>query len=105
LCLLSLAGVPPTGGFAGRWLVLSAAIQDGFVSMAVLAALTGVVLTFACLRLVVQMYMVATPARRRPAVPRRTVAGVAALAAGLVAVGVWPGPLLDVALRSVAAIF
>lgn len=106
VCLLSLAGVPPTAGFAGRWLLLSAAVQDGMVPMAVLAALTSVVLTYACLRLVVQMYMVTSPVRRpRPDVSRRTVAGLAVIVAGLVALGVWPAPLFDAALRSVASVF
>ena len=105
VCLLSLAGLPPTAGFASRWLVLSAAVQDGLVTMAVLAALTSVVLAFACLRLIVQMYMVAAPIRRRrPLVPQRTLAWPTVLAVGLIGVGVWPGPLFDVAWRSVAAI-
>jgi NADH-quinone oxidoreductase subunit N len=106
ICLLSLAGLPVTAGFAARWLVFSAALQEGLVALAVIGALTSVVLTYACLRLVAQMYMTAPagPARR-PEVSRRVMAGLVAAAAVLIGIGLWPAPLVAAAMRSVASIF
>lgn len=106
ICLLSLAGVPMTGGFAARWLVFSAALQEGLVALAVIGALTSVVLTYACLRLVVQMYMTAPAGPTcRPEVPRRVMAGLVVAAAVLIGIGLWPAPLVAAAMRSVASIF
>ncbi|ODS56377.1 MAG: hypothetical protein ABS36_08285 [Acidobacteria bacterium SCN 69-37] len=106
VCLVSLAGLPPTAGFVGRWLIVSAAIQEGLVSVAVLIGLTSVVLAIACLRLIVQMYMTTRhgPRRRVPAGGGRAVA-VAVVVALIVAVGVWPGGMLTAAARSIAAVF
>jgi NADH-quinone oxidoreductase subunit N len=106
ICLLSLAGLPLTAGFIGRWLVFSAALQEGLVALVVLGALTSVVVTSACLRLVVQMYMTAPagPARR-PEVAGAAMAGLVAAAVLLVGIGLWPAPLVAAAMRSVVAIF
>jgi NADH-quinone oxidoreductase subunit N len=106
ICLLSLAGLPPTAGLAAKWFVFGAAVQDGFIALAILGALTGVVLAFACCRVIVQMYLVeGTALTRRPDLSGRTVAAAIVAAAGLVCTGLLPGPLLAAALRSVASVF
>jgi NADH-quinone oxidoreductase subunit N len=106
ICLLSLAGLPPTAGLAAKWFVFGAAVQGGFIALAILGALTGVVLAFACCRVIVQMYLVEGTARtRRPDLSGRTAAAVIVAAAGLVGTGLLPGPLLAAALRSVASVF
>lgn len=106
VCLLTLAGLPPTAGFSARWLVLGAALQEGLVALAVIGALAGVVLSFACLRLVVQMYMTAAPATARGShVSGRASAGLVVVGALLVWVAVWPAPLVAAATTAAAAIF
>lgn len=104
--LLSLAGLPPSMGFVSRWLVVSAALQEGLVPMAVLMALAGVVLVFGCLRLVVQMYMT-TPhgPRRRTTVSGRRLAAALCAAILLVVAGLWPGAVLSLASRMASAVF
>jgi NADH-quinone oxidoreductase subunit N len=106
VCLLSLAGLPATAGFAARWLVLSAAMQDGLVALAVIGALTSVVLAAACARMVAQMYMNA-PARtpRQPDLSRRATAGLVVVALLVVGIGLWPAPLVAAAMRSAMSIF
>ena len=49
--LLSLAGFPGTGGFLGRWQILAAAISEGHIVLAGIAAASSVVLLHAYLRL------------------------------------------------------
>jgi NADH-quinone oxidoreductase subunit N len=106
VCLLTLAGLPPTAGFTARWLILGAALQEGLVALAVIGALAGVVLTFACVRLVVQMYMTAAPATvRRSHVSGRASAGLVVVGALLACVALWPAPLVEAATRAAAAIF
>ncbi|MGE4351107.1 MAG: NADH-quinone oxidoreductase subunit N [Bdellovibrionales bacterium] len=50
--LFSLAGVPPLAGFFGKYFVLLAAVQGGFVWLAVLGVLTSVIAAAYYLRIV-----------------------------------------------------
>ena len=57
LALISLAGVPLTGGFIGKFYLFSAAIQNGYVGLAVIGVLSSVVSVFYYFRLLVYMFM------------------------------------------------
>lgn len=61
LFLLSLAGVPPTAGFLAKFNIFTAAIEAGWVKLAIVAALYSAVAAYYYLRLIVFMYMRATP--------------------------------------------
>ena len=54
--MFSLAGVPPTLGFYAKFAVIEAAVNQGFVWLAVVAVLTSVVGAFYYLRVVKLMY-------------------------------------------------
>ncbi|HEY8243342.1 MAG TPA: NADH-quinone oxidoreductase subunit NuoN [Casimicrobiaceae bacterium] len=56
LVMFSLAGIPPTVGFYAKFSVLEAAVNQGFVWLAVVAVLTSVVGAFYYLRIVKLMY-------------------------------------------------
>ena len=56
LVMFSLAGIPPTDGFYAKFAVLEAAVNQGFVWLAVIAVLTSVVGAFYYLRIVKLMY-------------------------------------------------
>jgi NADH-quinone oxidoreductase subunit N len=56
LVMFSLAGIPPTLGFYAKFSVLEAAVNQGFVWLAVIAVLTSVVGAFYYLRVVKLMY-------------------------------------------------
>lgn len=64
--MLSLAGVPPTAGFMAKLYVFSAAIQGGYLDLAIIGVLTSAVATFYYLKLVVAMYMRPTGDRATP---------------------------------------
>jgi NADH-quinone oxidoreductase subunit N len=55
--MLSLAGIPPTAGFMAKLYVFSAAVQAGYVELAIIGVLTSAVATFYYLKLIVAMYM------------------------------------------------
>jgi len=55
--LLSLAGLPPTAGFIGKYFLFSAALEAGEVFLVLLAVITSVISVFYYFKLVVQMYM------------------------------------------------
>ena len=56
LVMFSLAGLPPTVGFYAKFMVIEAAINDGFVWLAVIAVLTSLIGAFYYLRIVKLMY-------------------------------------------------
>jgi NADH-quinone oxidoreductase subunit N len=106
LFLVSLAGIPPTAGFVGKFYLFSAAVKNGYVGLAVLGVLNSAVSVYYYLRLVVYMYM--TPAAGEIPVPRppRTAFSLAlcASAAAVLVLGVVPRALLDFAERSILSL-
>lgn len=57
IMLLSLAGIPPTVGFFGKFLVLSAAIKQNLIWLAFWGVLGSVISVYYYLRPIVAMYM------------------------------------------------
>ena len=57
LFLLSLTGIPPTAGFAAKFVVILSAVRAGYTGLAVLAVACSVVSAFIYMRVVVLMYM------------------------------------------------
>jgi NADH-quinone oxidoreductase subunit N len=55
--LLSLAGIPPTAGFIGKYYLFAAAIQTGHNTLAVIAVLNAAISIYFYLRIVVAMFM------------------------------------------------
>ncbi|HYK06042.1 MAG TPA: NADH-quinone oxidoreductase subunit N [Thermoanaerobaculia bacterium] len=55
--LLSLGGIPPTGGFLGKYFLFYAAVGAGFGWLAVLAVLMSAVSMFYYVRIVAAMYL------------------------------------------------
>ncbi|HZU84591.1 MAG TPA: NADH-quinone oxidoreductase subunit N [Polyangiaceae bacterium] len=106
LFLLSLAGVPPTAGFFGKWFVFKAAIDSGLYWLAVLALVNSVVGAYYYLRVLVYMYMREPAAGAPVAVPMRSgyVAAALLVSAVLVlALGLTPTHYLDIAVSATAA--
>lgn len=58
ICLLSLAGIPPTVGFAGKWYIFYAAIVGNHLEMAIIGLLASVAGMFYYLRVIWAMYFV-----------------------------------------------
>ena len=107
VCMLSLLGFPGTAGFIGKWYILLSATGAGQTLLAVLLVLTSVVSAGYYLPVVMAMYMKAEPsAETHAAVRMGRLAGavVAAAVAGLVAFGVQPSRLLDLARASGASV-
>jgi NADH-quinone oxidoreductase subunit N len=103
--LLSLGGFPPTAGFIGKWYIFAAAVQEGYVWLAILGVLSSVVSVFFYLRIVVMMYMTedaAAPARPAISLPSMAALGFAVLATFYL--GVLPTRVIDVALQSIQTI-
>ena len=57
LFMIALAGIPGTAGFTGKFLIFSAAVDAGYVWLAILGVLMSVVSVYYYLRVPVLMYM------------------------------------------------
>ena len=57
VCLLSLAGIPPTAGFMGKFYVFDAVVKAGLVPLAVWGVVNSLLSVYYYLRVVVLMYM------------------------------------------------
>ncbi|HHM24197.1 MAG TPA: NADH-quinone oxidoreductase subunit N, partial [Bacteroidetes bacterium] len=55
--MFSLAGVPPTGGFVGKFYLFNAAVQAGYVWLVIIGVLNSVISAYYYLRVVVNLYM------------------------------------------------
>jgi NADH-quinone oxidoreductase subunit N len=107
LFLVSLAGIPPTAGFFGKWFIFRSAMDGGFYLLTVIAFLNSVVAAYYYLRVLVFMYMREPAAGAPVAVPMRSgyVTAALVLSAILVLVlGIIPSESLDVAIKA-ASIF
>lgn len=99
--LLSLIGIPFTGGFFGKFYVFSAALHAGRVWLAVIGLLNSGVACFYYLRLLASLYsrpaesVANAPAPRAVPAPAAIGLGLAALATLLL--GILPGPTLRLA--------
>ena len=94
--LLSLAGIPATMGFLGKFYVLAAGANAAAWPLIIVLVVTSVAGLFYYLRIVVALYS-ASPERAQIPVPSRT--GASILVVGLTILliwfGVYPAPLLN----------
>lgn len=99
--MVSLAGLPPTAGFIGKFYLFMAAVKAGLAWLAVVALLFAAVSAYYYLRVVMVMYMREPhgPPQFAPAVAGSPVLAVvlACALAGVLLLGLFPGPLVDVA--------
>jgi len=57
LFLFSLAGIPPTGGFLGKYVIFKAAVNADQILLAVVMAVNAAIAAYYYLRVIVYMYM------------------------------------------------
>ena len=98
--MLSLTGVPLTGGFVGKFYIFRAAFEEGLYLLATVALLNSVVAAAYYLNIILTMYMkepVSEPPRMRTPMPLWI--GIAASIAGVLYLGIFPAKLLEFAQR------
>ncbi len=100
ICLLSLAGIPPTAGFIGKYYIFLALIQTGHYLLAIFAVLYVAVSIYYYFRIVRSMFL-GDPAEEAPlesSLGMRVALGVTG--ALTLAIGVYPEPVLRLAQTS-----
>ncbi len=104
LFLLSFAGIPLTSGFIGKFMVFDAAIDGGAWPLVVVGAVFSAVAAFFYVRVIVLMYF-SEPPDDAPAVAvpsAWTTLAIAIAAAATIALGVVPGPVIDLVQEAAA---
>jgi NADH-quinone oxidoreductase subunit N len=99
--LMSLIGIPITGGFFAKLYVLTAALKSNLVGLAIILVLNSAVGAYYYLRIIVMMYM-REPRGEVPVTRVPMAAGLAIVVCILLTLylGVFPGRVLDYAARS-----
>ena len=102
--MFSLAGIPPTAGFIGKFYIFGAAIQQGHVWLAVIGVMASLVSVYYYLRVVVLMYMRPAASEAPFLIPANAAIALALGLAvvGILFLGVYPGPLYDTVHNAVA---
>ncbi|HET8663941.1 MAG TPA: NADH-quinone oxidoreductase subunit NuoN [Nocardioides sp.] len=99
LFLLGMAGIPLTSGFTGKWAVFEVALAAGAWPVVVVAVLASAAAAFFYVRVIVVMYFHEPDADSayvvHPSILAAAAIGVSAVAT--LALGVLPGPVLDLA--------
>ncbi len=106
--MVSLAGIPPTAGFIGKFYVFMAAVEAGLSWLAVVALVFAAISAYYYMRVVMVMYMrepergLAHPPQLVPS-PALSVV-LACAVAGVIFFGLYPNPLVNLALQSVLSL-
>ena len=99
--LLSLAGIPPTAGFIGKYYLFAAAIETGHNALAVIAVLNAAISIYFYFRIVVSMFMrEATEKTGLVYAPGLTMTLAIAIVFTLL-IGVYPDPFIAMARQAV----
>lgn len=101
--MFSLAGIPPTVGFFGKYRVFSTAVDAGMAPLAVIGIIASVISAYYYLKILVHAFM---KEDSYGASERQPLAGatIAVLAAGTVFFGIFPLLSWDLALRASATL-
>lgn len=103
--MVSLTGIPPTAGFIGKFYVFMAAVEAGLSWLAAIGLIFSAVSAYYYMRVVMLMYMrepEATAAETSHLVPSPALSIVLACAvAGVIIFGLFPNPVVNLALQSV----
>jgi proton-translocating NADH-quinone oxidoreductase chain N len=106
--LLSMAGLPPFGGFASKFVLFSSAVDVGVTQhlgwllwLAVAAVLNSALSLYYYLRLIRSMYVEAPEGEvAKVQVPVGTTVAVGLCLAAVLVMGFWPQPFVDAAMQA-----
>jgi len=105
LFLLSLTGIPPTAGFVGKFYLFAAAVDSGYIWLALIAVVNSAISLFYYMRVAMVMYMREMPPQRI-VMSQSPALYLALFLAAIItlALGIFPGPVLEFARASATGI-
>jgi NADH-quinone oxidoreductase subunit N len=105
LFMLSLGGIPPTAGFMGKFWLFGAAIDAGYVRLAVIGVLNSAISLYYYIRVVVFMYLKQDAIGSEPRTSPVIAFTLAIAIAGTLVLGIYPQPLFEFASRSAQSLY
>jgi len=103
--MLALTGIPPTGGFFGKIYLFAAAVESGWLWVAVVGVVTSAISLFYYLGIAVQMYLKDSTDSSPSALYAPGLIGTIAVCALVtVLLGLFPGPLVEFAKNSLTGL-
>ena len=104
--LFSLAGIPPTAGFVGKFTIFGAAIASGYIWLVIIGVLTSAASVFYYFRVVMKMYMEAPEVEPESLKFSPSMALALTLTVMVVLyIGIFPTTYLNLATESVKSLF
>jgi NADH-quinone oxidoreductase subunit N len=97
LFMLSLGGIPPTAGFMGKFWLFSAAIEAGYVWLAVIGVLNSAISLYYYIRIVVFMYLKRETIGSEPTTSPSLAIALGVAVAATIVLGIYPRLLFEVA--------
>ena len=98
---LSLAGIPPTAGFVGKLVIFRAAIESGFVVLAVIGVITSAIAAYYYFMVIKTMFMEEAVTEQVLSPSRSLAFGLAVMVVATLLFGIFPNALLNFAAESV----
>ncbi len=95
LFMFSLAGIPPFGGFFGKYYVFISAIKAGYTWLALLGILASVISVYFYLRVILVMYFKKSNEEILAAKGTMAILGILTAAIFVVVVGIAPGAIVN----------
>ena len=92
--LLSLGGLPPFAGFVAKFYIFSAAIEEGYVTLVIIAVLNSAISFYYYLKVVVFMYMKEPNREFQISLTPMTLFVVIVGIIGTVELGIFPDPII-----------
>jgi NADH-quinone oxidoreductase subunit N len=99
--LLSLAGIPPTAGFIGKYYLFAAAIETGHNTLAVIAVLNAAISIYFYLRIVVAMFMREATEKTGLTYSPALLTVLAVAIVFTMVIGIYPDPFITLARQAV----
>ena len=104
--LFSLAGIPPTAGFFGKFYLFKVAVDAGLTGLVIVAVINSAISAFYYLRVMVAMYMEEEEGQSSPIQPSIAIAFAVAICLFFVLdMGIFPTTYLEAARASIASLF
>jgi len=98
----SLAGLPPLSGFAGKYLIIKAGIENNQIIVAMVALFVGLFTLFSMVKIWIEVFWKKTPEKESPEKKRNKakllpygfmITGSIILAMAIIVMGVWAEPI------------
>jgi len=103
--MFSLTGIPPTAGFVGKFYIISAALESGYLTLSILMVLFSAISAYYYMRIVMYMYMRDPQTEPQLASSAGLNIALVLTLAGVLLMGIIPSGVLDLAKEAARGFF